>query len=113
MRREHEGLQLRIFVHESLRHEHVPLYAAIVSLAHREGLAGAVVFRCIEGFGQHRHLHTSRLVEVSDDLPIIVEVVDRADAIRNFVLTLEALIPHGTATLSPVRLIHYRRGQGA
>jgi PII-like signaling protein len=105
------GVQLRIFVHESLRAQHLPLYAAIVELAHREGLAGAMVFRSIEGFGGHHHLHTSRLVDVSDDLPIIVEIVDSAEAIRNFVPLLDALVPHGTITLSPVRIARYRGGR--
>ena len=65
-----EGLRLRIFVHEALRHGHKPLYAAIVALARREGLAGATVFRGMEGYGLHRHLHTTRLVDLSDDLPM-------------------------------------------
>jgi PII-like signaling protein len=80
MRTASEGLRLRIFVHESLRHQRQPLYAAIVALAHREGLAGAVVFRGIEGFGLHHHLHTTRLVDVSDDLPMIIEIVDTTAA---------------------------------
>jgi PII-like signaling protein len=107
MRTGSEGLRLRIFIHEALRHDHKPLYAAIVALALHEGLAGATVFRGIEGFGQHRHLHTNRLVDVSDDLPIIVEIIDTTEWIRSFLPALDGLIPRGTATLSPVRIVKY------
>ena len=113
MRTGSDGLRLRIFVHEALRHGHMPVYAAIVELAHREGLAGATVFRGIEGFGRHRHLHTTRLVDLSDDLPIIVEIVDTSEAIRRFLPLLDQVIPHGTATLSPVHIVKYSPGQRA
>ena len=106
-----EGLRLRIFVHETLRYDHKPLYAAIVELARREGLAGATVFRGMEGYGLHRHLYTARLVDLSDDLPIIVEIVDTSEAIRRFVPLLDQVIPHGTATLSPVHLVKYSTRQ--
>lgn len=102
------GLRLRIFVHEETRYDHQPLYAALVRLAKREGIAGATVFRGIEGFGQHRHLHTSRLVDVSDDLPMIVELIDTAEKIQTFLLLLDEVIPHGTATVSPVQIVRYR-----
>jgi len=106
-----DGLQLRIFVHEALRHARKPLYAAIVELARREGLAGAIVFRGIEGYGLHRHLHTTRLVDLSDDLPMIVEIVDTREPIRRFFPLLDQMIPHGTATLSPVHIVKYSSGQ--
>ena len=105
------GLRLRIFVHEVLRYDHRPLYAAIVELARREGLAGATVFRGLEGYGLHRHLHTARLVDLSDDLPIIVEIVDTTEAIHRFLPLLDQVIPHGTATLSPVHLVKYSTRQ--
>jgi PII-like signaling protein len=106
-----EGLRLRIFVQESLRHEHQPLYAALVALARRENLAGATVFRGIEGFGLHHHLHTTRLVDVSDDLPIVVEMVDTVAAINRVLPLLERLVPHGTATVTPVRIVKSSRGR--
>jgi PII-like signaling protein len=106
-----EGLRLRVFIHEGLRHQHRPLYAAIVELARREGMAGATVFRGIEGYGLHRHLHTSRLVDTAADLPAIVEIVDTADAIRRFLATLDPLIPHGRVMLSPVSIIKYGAGE--
>lgn len=109
MKTSRDGLRLRLFVHETLRHDHKPLYAAIVELARREGMAGATVFRGIEGYGLHSHLHTTRLVDISDDLPMIVEIVDATDAIRRFVPLLDDMIPHGTATLSPVHITTYSR----
>jgi PII-like signaling protein len=105
---EGQGLWLRLYIHESVRYEHHALYEALVALARREGLANATVYRAMEGFGRHRHLHTSRLVDVSDDLTMIVEFVDTEPAIRRFVGLLDAMVPHGTATLSPVRIVTYR-----
>ena len=104
------GLHLRIFIHEALRHQHKPLYAAIVEHARRQGLAGATVFRGMEGYGLHRHLHTTRLLDVSDDLPVIVEIIDTTEAIQRFLPTLDPLISHGAATLSPVSIIKYSAG---
>ncbi|MCL4508929.1 MAG: DUF190 domain-containing protein [Chloroflexi bacterium] len=69
------GLWLRIYIHESVHCGHGSLYEALAALARQEGLAGATVFRAIEGFGMHRHLHTTRLVDISDDLPMVVEFV--------------------------------------
>jgi PII-like signaling protein len=105
------GLRLRIFVHEELQHDHQPLYAALVALAQRQGLAGAVVLRGIEGFGLHQRLVTTRLVDVANDLPVIVEIVDTEPAIRAFLPLLDDLLPRGTATLSPVRILRYDRGR--
>ena len=110
MRTGSAGLRLRIFIHEALRSEHQPLYAAIVQLARREGLAGATVFGGFEGYGLHRRMHTTRLVDVADDLPIIVEIVDTPEAIERFLPFLDALVPHGTATLSPVQVVKYSAG---
>ncbi|HWE61339.1 MAG TPA: DUF190 domain-containing protein [Chloroflexota bacterium] len=110
MRTGSEGLRLRVFVHERLQHDHQPLYAAIVALARREGLAGATVFRGIEGFGLHHHLHSTRLVDIADDLPIIVEIVDSTPRIRAFLPLLDDLVPHGTATLSPVQIVKASAG---
>lgn len=106
-----EGLRLRAFIHEGLQHQHKPLYAAIVEQARREGMAGATVLRGMEGYGVHRHLHTSRLVDVSDDLPVIVEIVDTAEAIRRFLPALDALMTHGAVTLSPVSIVKYSAGE--
>lgn len=108
MRAGTSGLRLRIFVHERVRHEGKPLYEALVHLARQRRLAGATVFRGIEGYGLHRHLHAARLVDVSDDLPMVVEMVDSEAHIRSFLAVAKALIPHGSVTLSPVEIVTYR-----
>ncbi len=104
-----EGLCLRLYVHETIHVHGRPLYEALVELAQREGLAGATVFRAMEGFGQHRHLHTTRLVDVSDDLPVIVEFVDREATIRRFAPLAYALVPHGMLALDSVTFRTYRQ----
>lgn len=108
-----EGLRLRVFIHEALRHKGRYLYEVIVEQARREGMAGATVFRGMEGYGLHRHLHTTRLLDVSDDLPVVVEIVDTTERIRQFLPGLEPLIPHGTVTLSPVSIVKYSAGRPA
>lgn len=108
MKAESRGLWLRVYVHESVRCGQHALYEAMVALARQEGLANATVYRAMEGFGMHRHLHTTRLVDVSDDLTMIVEFVDSEAAIRRFLGLLDPMIPHGTATLSPVRIVTFR-----
>jgi PII-like signaling protein len=105
----YDGLRLRIFVHESVRYDHQPLYEYLVKQARREGIAGATVFRGVEGFGLHRHVHTTRLIEDSDDLPVILEFVDRPEAIRRFLAELGGVIEHGAATVSPVEIVRYGR----
>ncbi len=106
-----EGLRLRIFIHEALRYRGTYLYEALVAHARREGMAGATVFRGMEGYGLHRHLHTMRLVDVSDDLPVVVEIVDTAERVQAFLPTLDPLIPHGAVTLSPVSIVKYSAGK--
>ena len=110
MKTESTGLQLCIFVHEGLRHGPQPLYEALVRLARQQGLAGATVYRGIEGFGPHRHVHTARLLDVSDDLPMIVEIVDQAEAVQAFLLLLEGMVPHGATTLEPVEILKVSSG---
>lgn len=110
MKRGDDGIRLRIFIDESLRYDHKPLYEHLVERARRDGLAGATVLRGMEGYGAHRRLHTTRLIDVSVDLPVIVELIDSADAIRRFLASLDGVIAHGTATLSPVHIIKYSPG---
>jgi PII-like signaling protein len=105
----HDGLRLRIFVHETLRHEHCLLYEHVVLKARSAGLAGATVFRGIEGFGAHHHIHTTRLLDVADDLPIIIEIIERPDAIRQFIDLLDGVIDHGMMTVSPVQIVKYSK----
>jgi uncharacterized protein len=105
---EGEGQLLRIFIGESDRWHGKPLYEAIVEVARREGLAGATVLRGIEGFGADSHLHTSRILRLSEDLPIVVEIVDREEAIARVLPLLDEMVGEGMVTTERVHVIAYR-----
>jgi uncharacterized protein len=107
-----DGSLLRIFVGESDKHGHVPLYEAIVLKAREAGLAGATVLRGVMGFGRHSVMHTAKILRLSEDLPMIVEIVDSLEKIEAFLPTLDAMVPEGLVTLEPVRVIHYRSDEG-
>jgi PII-like signaling protein len=108
MRSEADGQLLRIFVGESDRWEGKPLYEAIVRRARAAGLAGATVLRGLEGFGAHSRLHTTRILRLSEDLPIVIEIVDEAPKIDAFLPELDELVAEGMVTLENVRVIAYR-----
>ena len=107
-----DGSLLRIFVGESDKHGHVPLYEAIVLKAREAGMAGATVLRGVMGFGRHSVMHTAKILRLSEDLPMIVEIVDSLEKIEAFLPTLDAMVPEGLVTLEPVRVIHYRSDEG-
>jgi len=99
--------RLTIFVGESDRHGHTPLATEIVQRAHRAGLAGASVFRGVEGYGASNHIHTTRILSLSDDLPIAVIIVDTEEAIQSFLPDLDELITEGLVILDDVEVIKY------
>jgi PII-like signaling protein len=105
---EGEGRLLRIFIGESDRYEGRPLYEAIVRRAREAGLAGATVLRGIEGFGARSHIHTTRLLRLSEDLPIVVEIADTAENIDRILPVLDGMIGDGMITLERVEVIVYR-----
>jgi uncharacterized protein len=109
---ESEGLLVRIFVGESDTWHGRPLYEAIVRRVREEGIAGATVLRGIEGFGASSRLHTSRILRLSADLPIVVEIVDTAERIEPVLPLLDEMIADGLITLEKVRVIAYRAGPG-
>lgn len=106
-----DGHMLRIFIGESDRHEHQPLYRWIVQEARRAGLAGATAFRGIEGFGGRSLLHTTKFLRLSSDLPVVVEIVDTIDKIEAFMPTVDGVITEGLATIEKVRIRFYRDGK--
>ena len=112
MRLEGEGKLLRIFIGESDRWHGKPLYEEIVALVRREGLAGATVLRGVEGFGAKSHLHTARILRLSEDLPIVVELVDTAENIDRVLPKLDGMIEEGMVTTERVQVIAYRRAKG-
>jgi PII-like signaling protein len=110
---EGEGKLLRIYIGESDRHGRRPLYQAIVETLRQRGLAGATVLRGIEGFGAHSRLHTHRVLRLSEDLPIVIEVADRSDRIDAVLPALDAMITEGLVTVEPIHIIVYRAGDSA
>jgi PII-like signaling protein len=105
---ESEGILLRIFIGESDRWEGKPLYEAIVASVREAGLAGATVLRGIEGFGAHSRLHTSRILRLSEDLPVVVEIVDSSERIEAILPVLDEMIGEGLVTREKVQIVAYR-----
>jgi PII-like signaling protein len=102
------ALQLRIYIGEADHVSGKPLYQAIVERLRERGVAGATVIRGIEGFGASAHLHTTRLLRLSEDLPVVIEVVDEAERLRAILPELDALVGDGMITLQPVEVVAYR-----
>jgi PII-like signaling protein len=109
-----EGHQkaLRIYIGESDTWHGRPLYQAIVRRLREEGLAGATVLRGIEGFGAHSRLHTTRILRLSQDLPLVIEVVDREDRVRQMLPILDEMVAEGLITLEDVDVLVYRANAG-
>ena len=103
-----DGYLLRIFVGESDRYGHRPLYEAIVLKAREIGLAGATVVRGVMGFGKHSVLHTAKILRLSEDLPMVIEIADSLEKIEQFLPVLDQMITDGLVTLEQVRVIHYK-----
>jgi PII-like signaling protein len=107
------GKLLRIFIGESDRHDGQPLYEWLVAEANRQGLAGATVLRGLQGYGAHSVLHTAKVLRLSTDLPIVVEIVDTEEKIEAFMNTVDNAIPEGLATLEKVQIHFYRSREDA
>jgi uncharacterized protein len=106
------ALLVRIYIGEADHADGRPLYQVIVALLRERGIAGATVFRGIEGFGANAHLHTSRLLRLSEDLPILIEVVDEEARLRAVLDELDPIIGDGLVTLERVEVVTYRAGSG-
>src|SRR5271165_2626794 len=108
-----EALLLRIFIGESDRWQHQPLYEAIVLKAREMHLAGATVLRGPMGFGKASRLHTAKILRLSMDLPLVIEIVDAEEKINAFLPVLDEMVGGGLVTLEKVRVIEYRAGPQA
>lgn len=105
-----DGLLLRIFIGEKDRYGDEPLHQWLVSEAHRQGLAGATVLRGLEGYGADSKLHTARVLRLSVDLPLVVEMVDTPEKIEAFLPLVDQALEVGLVTVEKVRLKFYRKG---
>lgn len=103
-----EAELLRIFIGEADKFEGKPLYEVIANLAHRKGMAGATVIRGLMGFGAHSRMHTAKILRLSEDLPIIIEIVDEPEKIEALLPELDKMIKEGFVTLEKIRVIAYR-----
>ncbi|WP_317441770.1 DUF190 domain-containing protein [Streptomyces collinus] len=101
------ALRLTVYIGEDDTWHHKPLYSEIVHRAHVAGLAGASVFRGIEGFGASSRIHTSRLLSLSEDLPVAIVVVDTEERVRAFLPQLDELVTEGLVTLDACEVIRY------
>jgi PII-like signaling protein len=108
MKIEGTGLLARIYIGESDAWHGRPLYEAIVHIARERGLAGVTVIRGIEGFGAKQHLHTTRILSLSQDLPILIEIVDQEDRLRAILPELDSMVGDGLITIEKVEVIAYR-----
>jgi hypothetical protein len=104
-----EGRQQRltIYVGESDRHGHTPVATEIVRRAHAAGMAGASVFRGVEGYGASNHIHTTRILSLSDDLPMAIVIVDTPDAVAAFLPVLDDLVTEGLVVLEDIEVVKY------
>src|SRR3990167_8153454 len=105
-----EGKLLRVFVGEADKWQGKPLYEEIVMTARREGLAGATALKGFMGFGCKSHLHTAKLLRLSEDLPIVIEIVDSEEKINLFLPHLDNMVKEGLITLEKANVIMYRAG---
>jgi PII-like signaling protein len=106
-----DGKLLRIFIGENDKHEGLPLFEWIVRSAREQGLAGATVLRGLEGFGAHSRLHTAKILRLSSDLPVIVEIVDTEEKIETFLPLIDGAIGEGLVTVEKVEVRFYRSGK--
>ena len=106
-----ESVLLRIYIGESDRWQHRPLYEAIVLAAREAHLAGATVLRGPMGFGKSSRLHTAKILRLSEDLPLVIEIVDSEENIRAFLPQLDQMVGGGLVTLEKVTVVHYSEGK--
>ena len=104
----HEATLLRIFIGESDKWQHKPLYEAIVLKARELHLAGATVLRGPMGFGKHSRLHTVKILRLSEDLPLVIEIVDTEEKIKTLLPHIDEMVKEGLVTLEKVHVITYR-----
>ena len=106
-----DGKLLRVFIGESDKWHGKPLYGEIVLLARKEGMAGATAIKGFLGFGRNSHIHTAKILRLSEDLPIIIEIVDSEEKISKFLPHLDEMVKEGLVTLEKINIIMYRANE--
>ncbi len=112
MKLEGEGVLLRIYIGELDKWGHQPMYQAVVLKAREMGMAGATVLRGPMGFGAHSRLHTAKILRLSEDLPVLIEIVDQEEKIKLFLDALDGILGDGLVTTEKVHVVHYRGDAG-
>jgi PII-like signaling protein len=107
MKIEVDAKLVTIYVNSTDQWHGRPLYSAIVQVCQQQGIAGATVVRCVEGYGAHRHLHTVRLLELTENMPVRIEVVDSAERIEPLLATLKNMIGEGLVTIQDVHILKF------
>ncbi len=107
-----EAQLLRVFIGEADKFGHRPLYEAIVMEARKRGVAGATVLRGIMGFGAHSRVHTAKILRLSEDLPVVIEIVDTPERIAELLPVIDEMIGEGLVTVETVRVFAYRSNGG-
>ncbi len=97
--------RLRVYIGESDKHGHRPLYEVIVEKARKRGMAGATVSRGLAGFGKNSRMHTAKILRLSEDLPLVIEIIDTPERVAGFLPELDALVNDGLVTVDPVRVV--------
>ena len=108
-----DGVLVRIFIGESDQWRHRPLATALVERLRREGFSGATVFRGIAGFGAHSVLHSAQILRLSQDLPVLIEIVDSSERIEKLLPILDEMVAEGLVTMEKVRIVKYSPGSGS
>lgn len=107
-----DGVLMRIFIGESDQWHHRPLAMALVERLRQEGFSGATVFRGTAGFGAHSVVHSTQILRLSQDLPVLIEVVDSSDRIETLLPILDEMVTEGLVTMEKVRVVKYSPGGG-
>ncbi|MDQ6661418.1 MAG: DUF190 domain-containing protein [Chloroflexota bacterium] len=106
-----KGKHIRIFIGEAQSWRGKPLYRALLEIAHHYGASGATVLRGIEGFGPEHHLSTDRLPDISENLPLIVDIIEREERVRELLPLLDAIVQRGMITVTPVKIVYRGRAE--
>ncbi|MCE5300059.1 MAG: DUF190 domain-containing protein [Spirochaetia bacterium] len=106
-----DSVLLRIFVGEEEKFEGKPVYEAVVMKAREMNMAGATVLRGILGYGKTSRIRSARVIEMSQDLPVVVEIVDTEDRVRNFIPVIERMLKGGMITMEKAQVLHYKHEQ--